>query len=442
MISYHHICEWQDSVGAGQRLGRLANTIAESFYGNNVDPHVFAELCTLALKIINDMPKYSWGADLQSGSVKDALRLGIAVLGVFDKSVMKVPEDYGPLFLKVEGMLQGVEKKKWDSYWIRPMATIVADNIDVLEPALLKGFLGRSIDYEGVYFTGEYADFTRDAFEGFEHFKDYKTVVFGPGLQSVLRHCFPKGLAQADFEWESAEASLRELGSVCIALDEAQVKIPTLQVDVLIVLQALERMAHVLERYPDPDLQQQMAKGMKALINVTMSRSAANPLAMSENFLRPHGNRRSWGNWMMKETLNPLLTLMESSITRWNDMALHPDNLQMARDVRHQIVLESLMAYRSLIKSHTHKKYVHPTFKKIGPGVTSSTELSGFEEFIYRIGYKELASLREKATTGPLSQDAKMAMIDVFEEVEGFKHHVLLAFKDIRKPKFMEELGI
>jgi hypothetical protein len=442
MISYHHVREWQDSADAGERLGRLANSIAESFYGTEVDPDVYAELCTLALKIINGMPMYGWGADLQSGSVRDALRVGIAVLGVFDKSVMEVPEGYGPLFLKVEFLLDRVDKKKWESYWMAPMATIVAKNIGVLEPSLLKGFLGRSIDYEGVYHTGEHINFTKDAFEGVEHFNNYKTVVFGPGLQSVLRHCFPNGLAKADFEWESAEASLRELGSVCIALDEAEVKIPTLQVDVLIVLQALERMAHVLERYPDPDLQQQMAKGMKALINVTMSRPAANPLALSENFLRPHGSRRSWGNWMMKETLNPLLTLMESSISRWNDMAVHPDNLQMARDVRHQLVLESLMAYRSLIKSHTHKKYVHPTFQKIGPGLTASTELSGFEEFIYRIGYKELASLREKGTTSPLSQDAKMAMTDIFEEVEGFKHHVLLMFKDIRKPKFMEELGI
>lgn len=442
MISYHHISEWEDSVDAGERLGRLANRIAESFYGKEVNPDVYPELCTLALRIINGMPMYGWGADLQSGSVRDALRVGIAVLGMFDKGLMEVPEDYGPLFLRVEGLLRDVDKKKWDSYWIRPLATVVADNLGVLDPAMLKGFLGSSIDYEGVYYTGEHFDFNRDAFEGFEHFKEYKTVVFGPGLQSVLRHCFPNGLAKADFEWESAETSLRELGSVCTALDEAQVKIPTLQIDVLIVLQALERMAHVLERYPDPDLQQQMAKGMKALINVTMSRPATNPLAMSENFLRPHGSRRSWGNWMMKETLNPLLTLMESSITRWNDMAVYPDNLQMARDVRHQIMLESLMAYRSLIKSHTHKKYVHPTFKKIGPGLTSSTELSGFEEFIYRIGYKELASLREKDTTASMSQDAKMAMIDVFEEVEGFKHHILLMFKDIRKPKFMEELGI
>lgn len=442
MISYHHISEWQDSVDAGERLGRLANRIAESFYGKEINPDVYPELCTLALRIVDRMPKHTWGADLQGGSFKDAIRVGIAVLGTFDKTVMEIPEDFSPLFLRVEGLLRDVDKKKWDSYWIRPLATIVADNLGVLDPSMLKGFLGRSIDYEGVYHTGEHIDFTKDAFEGFEHFKDYKTVVFGPGLQSVLKHCFPNGLAKADFEWESAEASLRELGSVCIALDEAQVRIPTLQVDVLIVLQALERMAHVLERYPDPDLQQQMAKGMKALINVTMSRPAANPLAMSENFLRPHGNRRSWGSWMMKETLNPLLTLMESSITRWNEMAVYPDNLQMARDIRHQIVLESLMAYRSLIKSHTHKKYVHPTFKKIGPGLTASTELSGFEEFIYRIGYKELASLREKDTTAPLSQDARMAMIDVFEEVEGFKHHVLLMFKDIRKPKFMEELGI
>lgn len=442
MISYHQIREWQDSVDAGDRLGVLANRIAESFYGNNVDPDVYAELCTLALRVVNGMPMFGWGVDLQSGSVRDALRIGISVLGMFDKELMEVPVEYGPLFLRVEGLLGRVDKKKWESYWMTPMATIVSKNIDVLGPEMLKGFLGKSIDYDGVYHTGEHFNFIKDAFEGVEHFKDYKSIVFGPGLQSVLQHCFPKGLGQADFEWEAAEASLRKLGAVCIALDEAKVKIPTLQVDVLIVLQALERMAHVLERYPDPDSQQQIAKGMRALLSVTMSRPAANPLAMSENFLRPHGNRKNWGNWMIKKTLNPLLTLLESSITRWNDMAVHPDNLQMAREVRHQMVLESLMAYRSLIKSHTHKKYVHPTFQKIGPGLTASTELSGFEEFIYRIGYKELASLREKNTTAPMSKDAKMAMIDIFEEVEGFKHHVLLMFKDIRKPKFLEELGI
>lgn len=56
MISYHHVREWQDSADAGERLGRLANSIAESFYGTEVDPDVYAELCTLALKIINGMP--------------------------------------------------------------------------------------------------------------------------------------------------------------------------------------------------------------------------------------------------------------------------------------------------------------------------------------------------------------------------------------------------
>lgn len=442
LVSYSEVAAWRDSLDAGKPLGNLANRIAESFYGKQVDPDVYSELCALALEIVNSMPSYSWGGYLQGGSFKEAIRVGIAVLNAFDKKAMKIPDDYATLFTKVEALIRGADKKKWDSYWIDPLANLVAKNIDVFDPAMLKDFLGNSIDYEGVYHTGEHYNFNRDLFDGFDHFKDNKTVVFGPGLQSVLRHCFPKGLAQADYEWETAETSLRELGRVCMTLDAAQVKIPTLQIDVLIVLQALERMAHVLERYPDSDLQQQMASGMQALINVTMSRPATNPLAMAENFLRPHGSRRSWGYWMLKETLIPYLTLMESAITRWNDMARHPDNVKMAGALRHQLVLESLMACRSLTKSHTNGVYAPPAFTKKGPGITASGKISGLDEFVYRVGYKAIASLREKATTAPLSQDAKMAMIDIFEDVEGFKHHVLLMFKDIMKPKFLEELGI
>lgn len=442
MISYAEVCSWQERIDEHMRLDQLASDMAQALNfanekGQGVDPSVYQEICGLTLKLTKIQSIHLGLAFLHAGNVGNALWLCHETLKAFDESQMQACEEFSQVFGRMAELVPHAKPKDWNSGWIPGMRQVVQKHLPLIAITDLKPFLENAIDYEGIYASGEAKNYVKDLFVGSESFQSvYATV--GQGLHGVMAFCFGTGLAQIVYDAESLREGCYKLAEVMMTLDSAGVKIPTLQLDVLLAYQSLERMAISLEETLDPDRKSTLFAGMQALVNVTLNKLGT-PMRKSENFLRPHGKRKSWDFWMRSELMNPMLDLLSRSITYWNLSAQHPGSKTLAASQRLRIFQEAAEACRGAVKYNAVNG--NEVFDLKSPP-SRSGKITGIQSFVHRLGHQDLASLWEESTTAALSASGRMALTDVLDDVPGYKHHLLEKYHNIRGPKFIEDLGI
>jgi hypothetical protein len=309
-----------------------------------------------------------------------------------------------------------------------------------LDVEVLKPFLAQAIDYEHLFTVGGSSFIFGDLFAGGEIFESMNNISQGQGLAGVLWHCYKGSLKDVDQNPERLREGCLRLSQVMIQFDQAQVKIPTLQLDVLVVFQALERMGAQLESATSQDQKALLAEGMQALANVTLN-APGSPLRKAANFLRPHGKRQSWGYWMPSYLMNPFLVLLEQSLTRWNGLAQDPTHQALAQSLRLRLLQEAADACRATVKFNSFDRPRREIFDPKA-GFDLSAPITGIQSFVHRLGHQERASLWEEVTTSPLSAPGKMALANVMDDVPGYRMYMLEKYKEIRATMFSEDLGL
>ncbi|WP_274644461.1 hypothetical protein [Pseudomonas serbica] len=442
MISHVEVCAWIERYEQRDALGTLCSDIAEALNWRSpgVDPIVYEELCELVLSIVNEVPVNRWMAGRFSATVDDSVRVALEVLKAFDSKTMEPCRAFSQLFGRTEQLLRLAHEKKWGTHWVMELRNQLQRNLQILEIEAIKPFLAQSIDYDHIYTSGESTLYTKDLFAGVDQFESTDKVTYGQGLHGVLGHCFQGPLKDVDQNPERLREGCLKLAQVMLQFDQAQVKIPTLQLDVLVVFQALERMGAQLESAPSQDQKALLAEGMQALTNVTLN-APGSPLRKASNFLRPHGKRQSWGYWMPSYLMNPFLALLEQSLTRWNDLAQDPTHQALAQSLRLRLLQEAADACRPTVKFNSFGRPRREIFDPKA-GFDLSAPITGIQSFIHRLGHQERASLWEEVTTSLLSAPGKMALANVMDDVPGYRLYVLEKYKEIRVKMFTEDLGL
>lgn len=442
MISHVEVCEWLERYERCEARGTLCSDIAQALNWRSpgVEPMVYEELCQLTLTIIGQVPDSRVEMYLYNGRVKDSVWAALEVLKAFDTATMEPCTAFSHLFGKTEQLLRLANAKQWQSTWVPDLRRVVEQHLPRLENEVLKPFLAQSIDYEHLYTVGGSSFCADDLFAGGGQFESINNVTIGQGLGGVLGHCFQGTLKDVDQNPERLREGCLRLAKVMIQFDQTQVKIPTLQLDVLVVFQALERMGTQLESATDPDQKSLLSGGIQALANVTLN-AFGSPLRKAAYFLRPPGKRQSWGSWMPSYLMNPFLALLEQSITRWNAVAKDPLHRALAQSLRLRLLQEAADACRATVKLNRHNR---PRTEIFDPKAAFdlSAPITGIQSFIHRLGHQERASLWEEVTTSPLSAPGKMALANVMDDVPGYRMHMLEKYKEIRATMFSEDLGL
>jgi len=442
VISYPEMCAWQERRDERQHLNQLASDMAQELnFANHskggVDPGIYQEICVLTLELTRIHSIHLSLVFLDAGSVGTALWLCLETLKAFDNSQIEPCEEFSKVFGRMTELIPHAKEKEWDDRWIPGMRQTVQQHFPLLEMADLKPFLENAIDYQGIYDSGEAKNYEKDLFVGAESFESVYASA-GQGLQGVMGFCFGAKLHKVADDAERLREGCYKLAEVMTVLDSAGVKIPTLQLDVLLAYQALERMAMWLEETRKPDEQATLFTGMHALVNVTLSKYGT-PMRKSENFLRPHGQRKSWNVWMRSSLMNPMLNLLSRSITYWNGLAQHPGSKALAASQRLRIFQEAAEACRGAVK---YNAISGSEIFDLKAASNRRGVITGIQSFVHSLGHQDLASLWEEETTSFLSSSSLMALTDVLDDVPGYKNHLLQKYHNIRGPKFIEDLGI
>ncbi|WP_338924894.1 hypothetical protein V0M98_35325 (plasmid) [Pseudomonas silesiensis] len=442
MIGHVEVCEWLERYEQCESMETLCSDIAQALNWRSpgVEPMVYEELCQLTLTIIGQVPDSRVEMYLYNGRVKDSVWAALEVLKAFDGATMEPCTAFSQLFGKTEQLLRLANEKQWQSTWMKDLRKVIQRHLPRLDVEVLKPFLVQAIDYEHLFTVGGSSFIFGDMFAGGETFESMNNISLGQGLAGVLWHCYQGALKDVDQNPERLREGCLRLSQVMIQFDQAQVKIPTLQLDVLVVFQALERMGTQLESATDPDQKSLLSGGMQALANVTLN-AYGSPLRKASYFLRPHGKRKSWGYWMPSYLMNPFLALLEQSLTRWNDVAKDPTHQALAQSLRLRLLQEAADACRATVKFNSYNR---PRTEIFDPkaGFDLSAPITGIQSFIHRLGHQERASLWEEVTISPLSAPGKMALANVMDDVPGYRMHMLQKYTEIRKTLFTEDLGI
>ena len=442
MIGHVEVCAWIERYEQRDAIGTLCSDIAEALNWRSpgVDPIVYEEFCELVLSVVNEVPANRWVPGRLTATVDDSVRVAMEVLKAFDAGTMEPCRAFSQLFGRTEQLLRLASGKNWKSHWVSDLRRVVEQHLPILEIEAIKPFLAHSIDYEHIYTVGGAPFSAGDLFAGGEQFESINNVTLGQGLGGVLGHCFNGTLKDVDQNPERLREGCLKLAQVMIQFDQAQVKIPTLQLDVLVVFQALERMGTQLESATDPDQKSLLSGGMQALAHVTLN-AYGSPLRKASNFLRPPGKRQSWGYWMPSYLMNPFLALLEQSLTRWSDQAKDPIHQALAQSLRLRVLQESADACRATVK---YNSFDRPRREIFDPkaGFDLGAPITGIQSFVHRLGHQERASLWEEVTTSPLSAPGKMALANVLDDVPGYRMHMLEKYKEIRATMFSEDLGL
>ena len=442
MIGHVEVCAWLERYEQCESMETLCSDIAQALNWRSpgVEPMVYEELCQLTLTIIGQVPDSRVEMYLYNGRVKDSVWAALEVLKAFDGATMEPCTAFSQMFGKTEQLLRLANEKQWQCTWMKDLRKVIQRHLPRLDVEVLKPFLAQAIDYEHLYTAGGSSFCAGDLFAGGEQFESINNVTLGQGLGGVLGHCFNGTLKDVDQNPERLREGCLKLAQVMIQFDQAQVKIPTLQLDVLVVFQALERMGTQLESATDPDQKSLLSGGMQALAHVTLN-AYGSPLRKASNFLRPPGKRQSWGYWMPSYLMNPFLALLEQSLTRWSDQAMDPIHQALAKSLRLRVLQESADACRATVK---YNSFDRPRREIFDPkaGFDLGAPITGIQSFVHRLGHQERASLWEEVTTSSLSAPGKMALANVLDDVPGYRMHMLQKYTEIRKTLFTEDLGI